>query len=78
MSRIERGQIAPKFERLENIANILQCSVAELFIPEKQGADLQNINENLKKIAEQLQELTPKEKKIIFTALKAIAEILKS
>ena len=31
LSRMERGGIAPKFERLQDIADALQCSVMELF-----------------------------------------------
>ena len=31
LSRIERGVTAPKFERLEEIEDVLQCSVSALF-----------------------------------------------
>lgn len=31
LSRIESGQATPRFERLEDLANILQCEVADLF-----------------------------------------------
>ena len=31
LSRIERGQATPRFERLEDLAEILQCEVADLF-----------------------------------------------
>lgn len=31
MSRIESGQASPRFSRLEDLANILQCQVADLF-----------------------------------------------
>jgi len=39
MSRIERGVMAPKFERLQEIAQMLHCSVPELFIAEKTETD---------------------------------------
>lgn len=35
LSRMERGTMAPKFERLEDIAKALYCSVPELFNSEK-------------------------------------------
>ena len=31
LSRIEQGRMAPKFERLQDIADVLECSVADLF-----------------------------------------------
>ena len=31
LSRMERGAMAPKFERLSDIANALHCTVADLF-----------------------------------------------
>ncbi|MBQ8664354.1 MAG: helix-turn-helix transcriptional regulator [Mailhella sp.] len=34
LSRIERGTMAPKFERLPDIARVLHCPVSELFIEE--------------------------------------------
>ena len=35
LSRIERGLVAPRFQRLEEIAEILECSVAELFMTQE-------------------------------------------
>lgn len=32
LSRIERGLVAPRFPRLEQMAELLECSVAELFL----------------------------------------------
>lgn len=32
LSRWENGKVGPRFERLEDIANILHCTVAELFL----------------------------------------------
>ena len=31
LSRIEQGRMAPKFERLQDIADVLECGVADLF-----------------------------------------------
>ena len=31
LSRIENGIVAPRFQRLEEIANLLDCAVADLF-----------------------------------------------
>ena len=31
LSRIERGLVAPRFKRLEQMAELLECSVADLF-----------------------------------------------
>ena len=39
LSRIERGTMAPKFERLPDIANAIHCPVSELFF-EQGRADL--------------------------------------
>lgn len=36
LSRMEGGKISPRFSRLESLANILNCSVADLFrIPDE-------------------------------------------
>ncbi len=35
LSRMERGTMAPKFDRLEDIASALHCPVSELFIGEE-------------------------------------------
>ena len=35
LSRIERGLIAPRFQRLEQLAEILECSVADLFMTQE-------------------------------------------
>ncbi len=38
LSRMEKGQLAPRFERLQALADILHCTVAELFrLPEGEG-----------------------------------------
>ena len=44
MSRIERGVMAPKFERLSDIAQELHCNVAALFVsPDVDDDDTQDV-----------------------------------
>ena len=38
LSRIENGYVAPRFNRIEEMAKVLECSVAELF--RSQGAEI--------------------------------------
>lgn len=40
LSRIERGLVAPRFQRLEEIAEILECSVAELFMTPRRSGEV--------------------------------------
>lgn len=61
LSRIERGAMAPKFERLPDIAQVLHCSVAELFI----DPDEKSISEPTAMIADILEGLTAEEQKTI-------------
>ena len=45
LCRIERGVMAPRFQRLNDIAHFLDCSVADLFkTPEELFAPAQSIN----------------------------------
>ncbi len=38
LSRMEKGQLAPRFDRLQALADVLHCTVAELFrLPEGEG-----------------------------------------
>ena len=37
LSRMEKGKISPKLTRLPDIAEALDCSVAELFRPQSEG-----------------------------------------
>lgn len=43
LCRIERGVMAPRFQRLDEIASHLDCSVAELFMTPEQLAELAQI-----------------------------------
>lgn len=44
LSRMERGLVAPRFSRLELIANALGCSVAELFMTQEDREKLGHIS----------------------------------
>lgn len=72
LSRIERGVMAPKFERLEDIANALQCSVSALFYAERCEKD-----ETDWIIRENLQGLQEKEQKIILKLIAEVSAVLK-
>lgn len=54
LSRMEKGNIAPKFERLRGFALALRCSVADLFRTPDEGAD-----ERAATIADMLRALPP-------------------
>ena len=45
LSRIESGVTAPKFQTLEKLAHVLECSVAELFLSEGEEASV-NFSKN--------------------------------
>lgn len=48
LSRIERGTMSPKFERLAAFADLLHCTVAELFLCEKNSiGDMENMIANI-------------------------------
>ena len=52
LSRIERGSVAPRFNRLEKIVEILQCTPAELFVTGNE--DIAKIREPMSREAETL------------------------
>lgn len=56
--RIESGQATPRFSRLEDLANILQCEVADLFRNNEQslGIRLETIEDMLKPLPAETQE----------------------
>ena len=72
MSRMERGVMMPKFERLPDIARELRCTVAELFVPAEETDDTQMLLANL------LQDLTETERTCVFRCLSEIVTLLKS
>ena len=45
LSRIESGVTAPKFQTLEKLAHVLECSVAELFLSDGEGTSV-NFSKN--------------------------------
>jgi transcriptional regulator with XRE-family HTH domain len=47
LSRIERGFIAPRFQRLEQLAEILECSVADLFMTQDDISKYQSADTNV-------------------------------
>ena len=68
---IERGLVAPRFQRLEEIAEILECSVAELFMTQE---DLEKYRINFSSPKqEELPTVTRSE--IIFLAEKIIQRL---
>ncbi len=74
MSRIERGVVSPKMERLTDIADILQCSVSSLF-----QITSTDINERALAIAESLEHLTKDQQEavlsILHSAIEAVTKI---
>lgn len=60
LSRMEKGTISPKFERLRQIAEALQCSVADLF----READ-EDATDRAATIADQLAQLTPEQQNAV-------------
>lgn len=58
LSRIENGLSSPRFERLEALAKVLECSVADLFRDEGESLSvrLEIIEDMLKSLRPQLQE----------------------
>ena len=71
LSRIERGLVAPRFQRLEELADILECSVAELFMTQD---DLEKYSINFSDQArEEVPAVTRNE--IIFLAEKIIQRL---
>lgn len=72
LSRIERGTMAPKFERLPDIARALRCSVAELFVDDEEIP-----NNTGAIIAEILRDLTPDEQNSVLRFVADAALIFK-
>lgn len=58
LSRIESGQATPRFERLEDLANILHCEVADLFRRNDKtlSVRLETIEDMLKPLSPETQE----------------------
>ena len=54
LSRIEKGVVAPRFQRMAEIAAALDCSIADLF-----GTDKSPLSVNLEIVADMLRPLPP-------------------
>ena len=72
LSRMERGTMAPKFERLQEIADVLHCSVAELFI-----ASEQNLHEVRLTLCELINDLTKRESDAVMNMVREMVAIFK-
>lgn len=73
LSRIERGTMAPKFERLQDIACVLHCPVSEFFIHDTHDdTDIESI------ITDILSGLNPKEKKLILKFVSDASQLFKN
>lgn len=73
LSRMERGMMAPKFERLSDIAAVLHCSVAELFM----DSSLPESNESVI-IVDILQGLTRDERRALLHFILNAAHVFKT
>lgn len=72
LSRMERGGIAPKFERLQDFAAVLNCSVAELFHSHSETDDaLETV------LADMLNDLVPYEKEVIVRFIHDLASVFR-
>jgi transcriptional regulator with XRE-family HTH domain len=58
LSRIEKGVVAPRFQRLEEMAKVLDCSVADLFRKDSEplGIKLGTVEDMLKPLPPDAQE----------------------
>lgn len=72
LSRMERGGIAPKFERLQDFAAVLNCSVAELFRPRSETDDAPEAA-----LADMLHGLVPYEKEVIVRFVRDLASVFR-
>lgn len=72
LSRMERGDIAPKLERLPEVAATLQCSVADLFRPEAG-----NNHDLARTLEDALQGLEKKEKEYLVRLTGELAALLR-
>ena len=76
MSRMERGVMAPKFDRLSQIAGVLQCSVADLFVEDKANPN-RGCRDFEGLLTKALQELSDEERTCVLRLVQALAKVLK-
>lgn len=74
MMRIEKGMIAPKMARLQDIADILKCPVPYLFMSEEN----KSIEEYALYIAENIKELKEEDKKYLIDLIDTAMQYMKS
>ncbi len=76
LSRMEKGKIAPKLSRIQQIAEGLDCTVADLF---KNSSHIKSANVQAKAtaIAELLEELDPDMQNVIFELVEKSVSVLK-
>ncbi len=76
LSRIEKGQMAPKLSRLQDIANGLDCTIADLFRTASQLPNTTNIVK-ANEIVELLSELPPAQQRIVLELVEKTVGVLK-
>ena len=73
ISKMEQGNFSIKFERLEKLANIFECKVAEFFhVPDK------NIDNDVEEIADMLKNLSHADKKLVKGTIAEMVRLLKA
>jgi transcriptional regulator with XRE-family HTH domain len=79
ISRMENGTVVPKFDRLEAIADALQCTVAELFYKnEKQLARHEKLNKgNINKLAVMLHGLSAEKTDVVLGTMSELVKLIK-
>ena len=73
LSRIEKGVVAPRFQRLADIAMALDCSIADLF-----KMDNPPLSVNLETLADLLRPLPPDAQEDLLHLMIAITKTMKS
>ncbi len=73
MVRMEKGRIAPKMGRLQDIATVLQCSVASLFIE-----DEANVHERAMIIADLMASLPPKGQEAVMNFVLSAVNVIRA
>ena len=72
LSRIEKGVVAPRFPRLEQIAETLDCQVAELFRPPSDS-----FKDRAESVADIMHSLSPKMQEEVVVLLASIVTAVK-
>jgi transcriptional regulator with XRE-family HTH domain len=77
ISRMENGTVIPKFDRLEAIADALQCTVAELFYKEENRLERQPDEDNVNKLAVMLHGLSAEKRDVVFGTINELVKLIK-